>query len=128
MGQITICLELSPIELKLGRLHLEERRLVILEPVGLVHHDVGPGDPLEEAAVLVHHLVVGQQHVEGEVALVVLALELPDDFPAGVLPDVRHHIDVRGPRGELLLPRAYGGEGHTHQHRALGGDRLDPDV
>ena len=105
------------------RLYLEERRLVVLEPVGLVHHDVGPGDPLEEGAVLVHHLVVGQQHVEGQLALVVLALELPDDLPAGVVPDVRDHVDVRSPGGELLLPRGHGGERHTHQHRALGGRR-----
>ena len=29
--------------------HLEEQGLVVLEPVGLVHHDVGPSDFLEES-------------------------------------------------------------------------------
>ena len=56
----------------------------------LVHHNVGPDDVLEECLVLPNHLIAGDEDVEGEVSVVVLALVLPDDLPGLSVPEVDH--------------------------------------
>ena len=96
-----------------------QERFLVLETVSFVHHNVGPDNVTEEGLVLPDHLVAGDEDVEAEVALVVLALVLADDLPGLGVPEVGDGVHVRRPLRELLLPGRDGGQRHADQHGTL---------
>jgi len=79
------------------RQDLVQQRVVALQPVRLVHHDVRPDHVLEEVLVPRHHFVAGQKTVETQFTLLVLALEFPDNLPRLGIPEIGDHVHIWGP-------------------------------
>jgi hypothetical protein len=99
--------------------HLVQQALLGLEPMCLVHHNIGPLHLLKERPVLDHHLVVGQQGVESDRTAAIIAFVLPDDLARCRVAVIHHEVHFRGPLFELLLPGGHGGERHADEHGAL---------
>jgi hypothetical protein len=99
--------------------HLVQQALLGLEPMCLVHHNVGPLHLLKERPVLDHHLVVGQEGVESDRTAAIIALVLAYDLARCRVAVVHDEVHFRGPLFELLLPGGHGGERDADEHGAL---------
>ena len=112
------CEKQSVVRVNIGE-NFVQQRFLVLESVSFIHHNVGPNDVLKEFLVLPHHFIAGDQNIEAQVSSVILTFILSDDLSGLGISQVSDGVHVRRPLTKLILPSCNGGQGHTHQHRAL---------
>ena len=96
-----------------GACHLREARVLVLEPVRLIHHEEGPRDLAQSSRLEGEHLIRRHADVEGARAQLVLHSVLAR-LPVAVQLD---HLERGAPLGELALPVAQHRERHDDQVR-----------